>query len=315
MNRSHRSRLAVVAYGLLCLIAIAGSVRGGFARSVQFAPVEANDVVAPPLLAVMDYDEATDQVLVAGSGFTPGGEVYLAIYDQMGRQLYENRRVTASSPVSTYDAGMRRELGRTFEYISPGGELMEGFGGLCGAAAMIRALDNATERWSNWQVIQPPCGSTAGPTVANDLLRPETLPALNPTSEGISDDLNPFLSTPGLLDISLTSVDGMIVVSGENFTPGGDTYVAVYDLMGATLYETRWSQATPLHTITGPRADVPEAQPNTRATGGLLFERFAGLCGATVMVRAYDVQTSLWSNWLEVAPYCGPVEAHGFGPH
>jgi len=191
---------------------------------------------------------------------------------------------------------------------------MESFTGLCGASAMIRALDNATESWSNWQVIQPACGSKAGAAVANDLLRSETLPALNPTSETIAADLNPF-SAPGLLDISLTSVEGSVVVAGEGFTPGGRTYIAVYDLMGAKLYDTRWSTATESVEITGSRADVPEAHPVTKTTGGELFERFAGLCGATVMVRAYDVQTSLWSNFLEVAPYCGPVEAHGSGPH
>jgi hypothetical protein len=314
MNRSYRSRaLMFIACSLLCLVTLIANVQGGRARNVQFVPLQGGDF-ATPLLGVVSYDEANDQLLVAGSGFTPGEDVYLAIYDQMGRQLYENRWVKASSEVTTYDANMRRELGRTFEVLSPGGELMESFTGLCGASAMIRALDNATERWSNWQVIQPACGSTAGPTTANGLLRSESLQALNPTSESYADHRT-LVSAPELNDVSLTSVEGSITVSGEGFTPGGRTYIAVYDLMGAKLYDTRWTTATRTFDITGSRADVPEAHPITKTAGGELFVQFSGLCGAAVMVRAYDAQTSLWSNFLEVAPYCGPVEAHGSGPH
>jgi hypothetical protein len=313
MYGSHRSRFAVVTYGVLCLIALIGSVRTGAAHNVQFAPLQEGDFAAPSL-QLYPYDVERDEVVVTGRGFTPGGEVYLAIYDQMGRQLYENRTVTASRPAERLTNGPLAGITAEEAFLAPGGKVYERFTGLCGAAAMIRALDNATERWSNWQVVQPPCTGMVGPASANDLLRLERLPALNPVSERLADGLNPF-TAPGLLDIQLTSVDGMIVVSGEDFTPGGRTYIAVYDLMGAKLYETRWSEATPLYEITGSRADVPEASSTAKATGGLIYERFAGLCGATVMIRAYDAQTQLWSNFLDVTPYCAPVEAHGFGPH
>jgi hypothetical protein len=314
MNRSYRSRaLMVVACSLLCLVTLLGNVGNVLARNVQFVPIQEGDF-ATPNLQLLPYDVEKDEVVVTGRGFTAGGKVYLAIYDQMGRQLYENRWVNASYRIEAFDGDVLTDIDQEDAFLSPGGMLRERFAGLCGASAMIRALDDATERWSNWQVVQPTCGSKASSAVANDLLRSEALPALNPTSEPFSGYHDTF-SAPELNNVSLTSVEGSIVVSGEGFTPGGRTYIAVYDLMGAKLYDTRWSTATQAFEVTGSRADVPEAHPITRTTGGALFERFAGLCGAAVMVRAYDAQTSLWSNFLEVAPYCGPVEAHGFGPH
>jgi len=108
------------------------------------------------------------------------------------------------------------------------------------------------------------------------------------------------------------------VVSGEGFTAGGGIYIAIYDQMGAKLYETRFSAATPAAVVTGTRAEVPEAHPFTPSAGGKLFESFGGLCGAQVMIRAYDMQTAVWSNWLNVAPLCDSAPAQpvqGYGPH
>ena len=121
-------------------------------------------------MGVEPYDEDKDELLVTGRGFTPGGEVYLAIYDQMGRQLYENRWVTASTEATYVRRGHADgNLAARSKSSPPAVTVMREFTGLCGASAMIRALDNATERWSNWQVIQPPCASEAGPASANDL--------------------------------------------------------------------------------------------------------------------------------------------------
>jgi hypothetical protein len=159
------------------------------------------------------------------------------------------------------------------------------------------------------------CGRTAAPTIANDLLRPESLPApgINSAWGTIISDLY-AASPPALLSTSATSVQGKIVVQGEGFSAGGRVYIAIYDEMGALLYETRWTTATPAVGITGTRAEVPEAHPITQTLGGNVYETFGGLCGARVLIRAYNKETATWSNWLAVAPLC-QLPPTGFGPH
>ena len=314
MNLSRRSRVvSFVICGLICLAILAGTVSGGVAKSAAVPATQPATVTAPSL-TVLPYDEAEDVVTVTGQGFTPEGKVYLSIIDQMGKQLYEHRWVTAS-PRATYDAGIRSDFDSTIVFHAPGGELVAKFKGLCGASALIRALDDASERWTSFQVVQPPCASAAGPTIANGLLRPDSLPigALNPAGAAVANDLN-TVSAPELLGVSLASVEGTIAVTGEGFAAGGRVYVAIYDQMGATLYETRWVKATPAIDITGPRADVPEAHPITKPVGGELYAAFGGLCGTEVLIRAYDQDTALWSNWLVTAPLC-ELAPQGFGPH
>ena len=319
MNRSFQSRVFPFALtALICMLTIASALSGGFGRTFQASAAEASNAL-PPTVTVLPYDAETDGVVVFGQGFTPGGDVYLAIYDQMGRQLYENRWVTASYRLPAFYGGVLSDIDPEEAVFSPGGIVRESFTGLCGAAALVRALDNTTERWSGFQIVQPACASAAGPTVANGLLRPETLPmsVLNPAGATVANNLN-TTAAPELNAISLTTAEGGIVVSGEGFTAGGRTYIAIYDQMGDKLYETRWSSATPAAVITGTRAEVPEAHPFTPSAGGDLFESFGGLCGAQVMVRAYDVTTAVWSNWLSVAPLCGSAPAQpvqGYGPH
>ena len=99
---------------------------------------------------------------VAGTDFTAGGRVYLAVYDQMGVRLYETRWVTASlaTTVLVHQPG-DGPLGRSPVTV-PGGALHEAFGQLCGATAMMRALDEGTATWSNWLTVQPACPFEGG---------------------------------------------------------------------------------------------------------------------------------------------------------
>ena len=310
MNLSRRSRVvSFVICGLICLAILAGTVSGGVAKSAAVPATQPATVTAPSL-TLLPYAADEDVVTVRGQGFTPEGKVYLSIIDQMGKQLYEHRWVTAS-PRATYDAGPRAEFDSSIVVHAPGGELVAKFKGLCGASALIRALDDASERWTSFQVVQPPCASAAGPTIANGLLRPESLPmgALNPAGAAVANDLN-SVSAPELHGVSLASVEGTIAVTGEGFAAGGRVYVAIYDQMGATLYETRWVKATPAVSIN----DVPAVLQITHPSGGVLSETFGGLCGAQVLIRAYDEQTAIWSNWLEAAPLC-ELAPQGFGPH
>jgi hypothetical protein len=125
--------LALLALGLGGTARVAadenGTGAGPTGREAALAPAP------PPSLADVSATTQTPALFtVAGKGFTPGGRVYLAIYDQMGARLYETRWVVAS-PVA----------------------------GLCGAAAMMRALDEATAAWSDWLPVEPACAADAEP--------------------------------------------------------------------------------------------------------------------------------------------------------
>ncbi len=51
---------------------------------------------------------------------------------------------------------------------------------------------------------------------------------------------------PSLTDVSATTQTArLFTVTGRDFTAGGRVYLAIYDQMGARLYETRWITASP----------------------------------------------------------------------
>lgn len=108
-------------------------------------------------------------------------------------------------------------------------------------------------------------------------------------------------SLPTLTGAAPTSqILGTITVTGEAFTPEGHVYIALYDQIGAELYETRWITVSPI--VYGQNGSQDPAAGFRR--GGTFSEAFAHLCGATAMVRAYDRPTTTWSNRLDVAPGC-----------
>ena len=115
---------------------------------------------AAPLPSLADVSAGTrtpELFTVAGADFTPGGRVYLAVYDQMGARLYVTRWVTASlvTTVLRHQPG-DGPLGRS-PVVVPGGTLPEAFGQLCGTTALMRALDEQTAVWSNWLPIEFAC--------------------------------------------------------------------------------------------------------------------------------------------------------------
>ena len=95
---------------------------------------------------------------------------------------------------------------------------------------------------------------------------------------------------------------GAIVVAGEAFTPAGVVFVALYDPWAEALYETRWILAG--DTTYGPHGSLDPARGYRE--GGTFREVFDGLCGAEVMVRAYDQVADAWSNVVDVEAACEP---------
>jgi hypothetical protein len=110
---------------------------------------------------------------------------------------------------------------------------------------------------------------------------------------------------PSLADVSATTQTArLFTVTGTGFSAGGRVYLAIYDQMGAKLYETRWITASfPLLALAGPTGHEAASLPGS-GHGGTLRETFANLCGATAMMRAYDEVATTWSSWLTVEPAC-----------
>lgn len=83
-------------------------------------------------------------VIISGSGFTPESDIYIALYDQWGVRHHETRWVTGSATLYNQYPGTGIVLGGAFA---------ETFEELCGTTAMVRAYDQATDSWSDWQDI------------------------------------------------------------------------------------------------------------------------------------------------------------------
>jgi hypothetical protein len=120
---------------------------------------------------------------------------------------------------------------------------------------------------------------------------------------------------PNLIDVSATTqTPALFTVTGTDFTPGGRVYLAIYDQMGAKLYETRWIEASPTTTILRHELGDGPRGGDLVTVGGTLQASFGHLCGATAMMRALDETTTTWSNWLTVAPACGADVEPRSGP-
>src|SRR5215203_7013438 len=134
-------------------------------------------------------------------------------------------------------------------------------------------------------------------------------------SGAVAADIRPSVAIPSLTDVSATTqTPRLFTVTGNGFTPGGRVYLAIYDQMGAQLYETRWSTAgLPVLALMGPTGHEPRPLLGS-GRGGMLHEAFANLCGATAMMRAYDLETDTWSTWLTVEPACAAYVEPRNGP-
>jgi hypothetical protein len=166
MIRSVRtsSRLALV-LAVLALAILSGAAGAGAHRPSAPDAGERAAAPAPSLIDVSATTQTPALFTVTGTGFTPGGRVYLAIYDQMGARLYETRWVTAGLATTTRHHEPGDGMLPPTAVTTPGGNLSEAFGHLCGANAMMRALDQQTATWSNWLPVRFACaGDDPHPT-------------------------------------------------------------------------------------------------------------------------------------------------------
>jgi hypothetical protein len=147
-SRPHRILVAVTA-ALVCFATVGGTVAADHHRD----PIP---TFAPRLIDVSARTHTPDLFTVTGMDFTPRGRVYLAIYDEMGAALYETRWVTASA-IPFQGPGDSLPT-----YQDPGGVVHAAFGHLCGATAMMRALDEETAVWSTWLSVEFACDGAGG---------------------------------------------------------------------------------------------------------------------------------------------------------
>lgn len=139
----------------------------------------------------------------------------------------------------------------------------------------------------------------------------------------------PSVIAPRLVGAVTVPVQGAVLVTGQDFTPGGRVYIALYDRWGVQLFETRWATASDeLFGLNGTRDPAIGY-----VTGGGLSEQFLlddfaygpngsrdpamidvldsadteqaiTVCTATLMVRALDEERNVWSNTLDVESGC-----------
>lgn len=119
------------------------------------------------------------------------------------------------------------------------------------------------------------------------------------------------------------------LVTGRNFTPGGEVSIALYDQWGRHLQRVHRFTASAAtfgpngsqdpatgyvrggtfdqvlrvsETVYGPNGSQ---DPATGYVRGILDTEVVGsLCGTAVMVRAYDARAAAWSNMLDIDPGC-----------
>ena len=91
MTRScpRRRRLALL-LALVGLVALGGTTAGA---------VAATDPAGPVLTGAAPIAQGPGTAMVTGEGFTPGGAVYVALYDRWGARLHETRWTTADPAV------------------------------------------------------------------------------------------------------------------------------------------------------------------------------------------------------------------------
>jgi hypothetical protein len=98
--------------------------------------------------SLVDAPIAPGLVDVGGAGFTPGGRVYVALYDVWGATLHQTMWTAASATV--YGPGGSEDPARGYRR---GGAIDERFDNLCGANVMARAYDSDTKSWTDWITI------------------------------------------------------------------------------------------------------------------------------------------------------------------
>jgi hypothetical protein len=97
--------------------------------------------------------------------------------------------------------------------------------------------------------------------------------------------------------------DGVLLVTGEQFTPGGEVHVMLYRAGSSHPDLIRLVRASePVFGASGTTEPTRGFIP-----GGFIGITFGSRCDETAFVRAFDRQTGIWSNRLSVIHNCEPA--------
>jgi hypothetical protein len=94
--------------------------------------------------------------------------------------------------------------------------------------------------------------------------------------------------------------DGVLLVTGERFAPGGEVRVVLYRAGRTRSALIRLVRASePIFGVSGSTEPTRGFIP-----GGFIGITFGSACDEPAFVRALDQQTGIWSNGLRVKPDC-----------
>ena len=141
-----RNRLLICAFVLFALLSL-----------VPVSTTTAQGTVSVPVLSVATpVSLPSTLIAVQGDGFTPGGLVYIAVYDRWGETLHQRVWAVAGHGQGGVGGSHDPSLGYVpagtldvvIDHASPGGD--EATGGIsCGRDLMVRAYDQQAAAWSN----------------------------------------------------------------------------------------------------------------------------------------------------------------------
>ena len=154
MQRTIRFRAPSVLVLTLTVLFAIGTGAGAAPTAAPSGPVLTIAAMAPGSIAV------------AGRGFTPGGRVYVALFDVWGTTPYATRWSPRDTHWTVATLTGLNYDGRHAPAAGDGGGTFEAqLAGVCGATWMIRGYDEATGTWTDWLAIDPSdAGRALGPT-------------------------------------------------------------------------------------------------------------------------------------------------------
>lgn len=148
MSKSFAYRRVLLLLALMSLMVVGNAAAGAAAApgntgSSKALPTLSNGSPSPPVAGEVD---------VRGSDFTPGGRVFVAIYDRWDKAHFDSRWVRAAAAQYGPNGSQDPALG----YVH-GGDILASFILPCKSAPMVRAYDEQSGFWTQVMDVSPGC--------------------------------------------------------------------------------------------------------------------------------------------------------------
>lgn len=146
MSRSFAYRRVLLLLAIMSLMVTGSSAASAVSFSTgatRALPVLSNGSPSPPVAGEVD---------VRGSDFTPGGRVFVAIYDRWDKTHFDSRWVRAAAAHYGPNGSQDPALG----YVH-GGDILASFTLPCKSAPMVRAYDEQSGFWTQVMDVSPGC--------------------------------------------------------------------------------------------------------------------------------------------------------------